>query len=59
MDNGVYVTGYGSLGSRGLESRAKRPDLPELVDSDLVKNIATAHGKTPAQGTYQSTLLFF
>lgn len=49
MDNGVYVTGYGSLGSRGLESRAKRPDLPELIDSDLIKAIASAHGKTPAQ----------
>lgn len=57
MANNVHLTGYGSLGSRGLESRAKRPDLPELIDSDLVKSIASAHGKTPAQGISITLLL--
>jgi alcohol dehydrogenase (NADP+) len=49
MDNNVYLTGYGSLGSRGLESRAKKPDVVDLIESDVVKAIASAHGKTPAQ----------
>jgi len=49
MDNQVYLTAYGSLGSRGLESRAKLPELVELVDSSVILNIAKAHKKTAAQ----------
>jgi len=48
-ENGVQVTAYGSLGSTGLKSRAKKEDVIDLIHLDLIKNIAEKHKKSPAQ----------
>ncbi|ALC46787.1 CG2767 [Drosophila busckii] len=51
--NNVVVTAYSPLGSKGIakfnaQAGLKR-DLPDLMDIPEVKDIAVAHGKTPAQ----------
>jgi len=48
-ENGVQVTAYGSLGSTGLKSRAKKEDVIDLIHLDLIKNIAEKNKKSPAQ----------
>jgi len=48
-DNNVFLTAYSSLGSRGLENRAKNPEIAELVDSVAINTLASKFGKTPAQ----------
>ncbi|XP_060648701.1 1,5-anhydro-D-fructose reductase-like [Drosophila nasuta] len=50
---GVAITAYSPLGSKGLAklnaSVGIARDLPDLMDIPVVKEIAAAHGKTPAQ----------
>jgi len=48
-ENDIYVTAYGSLGARGLDSRAKKDGLVDLIDSPVISSIAKTHNKTPAQ----------
>jgi len=49
----ITVTAYAPLGSRGIANINKAAgvdrQLPDLMDIEEVKNIAAAHGKTPAQ----------
>lgn len=50
---GITVTAYAPLGSKGIATLNKAAglerELPDLMDIEEVKNIAAAHGKTPAQ----------
>ncbi|KAH8388449.1 hypothetical protein KR093_006568 [Drosophila rubida] len=50
---GVVVTAYSPLGSKGIAKfnagAGLVRDLPDLMDIPEVKEIAAAHGKTPAQ----------
>ncbi|EDV90673.1 1,5-anhydro-D-fructose reductase [Drosophila grimshawi] len=49
----VAITAYSPLGSKGIakfnEAAGLVRELPDLMDIEEVKEIATAHGKTPAQ----------
>ncbi|XP_005186080.1 aldo-keto reductase family 1 member A1 [Musca domestica] len=50
---GITVTAYSPLGSKGIANLNKMAgverELPDLMDIPEVKEIAEAHGKTPAQ----------
>jgi len=51
---GITVCAYGPLGSNGrVESSIKQglpaPDVPKLLEDELVVKIARTHGKSPAQ----------
>ncbi|KAH8310589.1 hypothetical protein KR044_002057, partial [Drosophila immigrans] len=50
---GIAITAYSPLGSRGIAkfnaSFGMVRELPDLIDIPEVKEIAKAHGKTPAQ----------
>ncbi|XP_075148227.1 aldo-keto reductase family 1 member A1-like [Haematobia irritans] len=50
---GITVTAYSPLGSKGISGLNKMAgierELPDLMDIAEVKDIAEAHGKTPAQ----------
>ncbi|KAH8388450.1 hypothetical protein KR093_006569, partial [Drosophila rubida] len=50
---GIAITAYSPLGSKGIAnvnaSVGIKRDLPDLMDIPEVKEIAAAHGKTPAQ----------
>lgn len=52
-EKGITVTAYAPLGSRGIANINKAAgvnrELPDLMDIELVKQIAADHGKTPAQ----------
>ncbi|XP_050421302.1 uncharacterized protein LOC126833799 [Adelges cooleyi] len=51
-DNGITVTAYSCLGSRGnreLMGITTAKKLPELMENEVVLKIAEKHGKTPAQ----------
>ncbi|XP_055909029.1 aldose reductase-related protein 2 [Eupeodes corollae] len=51
--NGITVTAYAPLGSKGIANINKAAgvdrELPDLMDIEEVKDIASAHDKTPAQ----------
>jgi len=48
--NNVYLTAYGALGAKGFSNRAKLPDKEvDLLDHNIIKQVATRHGKSPAQ----------
>ncbi|XP_062535919.1 1,5-anhydro-D-fructose reductase [Armigeres subalbatus] len=46
--NGITVTAYSPLGSKGIEKLLGR-EVPDLLDNPVVKEIAEKLGKTPAQ----------
>ncbi|KAH8414386.1 hypothetical protein KR215_004896 [Drosophila sulfurigaster] len=50
---GIAITAYSPLGSRGIAAFNAAAglvrDLPDLIEIPVVKEIAAAHGKTPAQ----------
>ncbi|XP_058813743.1 1,5-anhydro-D-fructose reductase [Topomyia yanbarensis] len=46
--NGISVTAYSPLGSRGIEKLLNR-EVPDLLDNPVVKEIAEKLGKTAAQ----------
>uniref|UniRef100_A0A182NKU4 NADP-dependent oxidoreductase domain-containing protein n=1 Tax=Anopheles dirus TaxID=7168 RepID=A0A182NKU4_9DIPT len=46
--NGITVTAYSPLGSKGIEKLLNR-EVPDLLDNPAVKEIAQRHGKTSAQ----------
>ncbi|XP_060646468.1 aldo-keto reductase family 1 member B7-like [Drosophila nasuta] len=52
-EQGIAVTAYSPLGSRGIAkfnaSFGMVRELPDLIEIPEVKEIAAAHGKTPAQ----------
>lgn len=52
-NEGITVTAYSPLGSKGISNLNKMAgierELPDLMDIPEVKEIAKAHGKTPAQ----------
>ncbi|KAI8130796.1 hypothetical protein FF38_12565 [Lucilia cuprina] len=52
-NEGITVTAYSPLGSKGIAQLNKMAgidrDLPDLMDVPIVKEIAEAHDKTPAQ----------
>jgi len=54
QENGISVTAYSSFGPQSflelpLAFNKRAKDIPPLFDSEVVKKIATKHGKTPAQ----------
>lgn len=50
---GIVVTAYSPLGSKGIATLNKsvgiERELPDLMDVPVIKEIAEAHGKAPAQ----------
>ncbi|XP_001656491.2 alcohol dehydrogenase [NADP(+)] [Aedes aegypti] len=46
--NGITVTAYSPLGSKGIEKLLGR-EVPDLLDNPVVKDIAEKLGKSPAQ----------
>ncbi|XP_053681219.1 1,5-anhydro-D-fructose reductase [Anopheles nili] len=46
--NGITVTAYSPLGSKGIEKLLKR-DVPDLLDNPVVKEVAQRNEKTAAQ----------
>lgn len=50
QDNGITVTAYAPLGSRGfIEKIGKGDAVPDLLQNLTVLEIAEKYGKTPAQ----------
>jgi len=47
--NHLYVTAYGSLGSRTFKEQENITDIPDLIDSPVLKDIANNYGKTVPQ----------
>uniref|UniRef100_A0A182UKT6 NADP-dependent oxidoreductase domain-containing protein n=1 Tax=Anopheles melas TaxID=34690 RepID=A0A182UKT6_9DIPT len=46
--NGITVTAYSPLGSKGIEKLLNR-EVPDLLDNPVVKEIAQRQDRTPAQ----------
>jgi alcohol dehydrogenase (NADP+) len=46
---GIHVTAYAPLGSGDRPAFVKAPDAPVLLDNPVIRSIAEAHGRTPAQ----------
>lgn len=48
-DLGIHLTAYSPLGSTDRPDAMKRPDEPRPLDEPVIRDIAKAHGATPAQ----------
>ncbi len=46
---GIHVTAYSPLGSGDRPAFVKAPDAPVLLDNPVIRSIAQAHERTPAQ----------
>jgi alcohol dehydrogenase (NADP+) len=46
---GIHVTAYAPLGSSDRPAFVKAPDAPVLLDNPVIRSIAEAHDRTPAQ----------
>jgi alcohol dehydrogenase (NADP+) len=46
---GIHVTAYAPLGSGDRPAFVKAPDAPVLLDNPVIRSIAEAHKRTPAQ----------
>jgi alcohol dehydrogenase (NADP+) len=46
---GIHVTAYSPLGSSDRPAFVKAADAPVLLENDVIRSIAEAHGRTPAQ----------
>jgi len=46
---GIHVTAYAPLGSGDRPAFLKAPDAPVLLDNEVIRSIAEAHGCAPAQ----------
>ena len=48
-DQNIHVTAYSPLGSSDRPDQLKRDDEPSLLNNDIIEEIASKHGATPAQ----------
>jgi hypothetical protein len=46
---GIHITAYAPLGSSDRPAFVKAPDAPVLLDNPVIRSIAEARGRTPAQ----------
>lgn len=46
---GIHVTAYSPLGSSDRPAFVKAADAPVLLENEVIRSIADAHGRTPAQ----------
>jgi alcohol dehydrogenase (NADP+) len=47
--NGIHITAYSPLGSGDRPAFVKAPDAPVLLDNPIIRSIAEAHERSPAQ----------
>ena len=48
-EQGIHLTAYSPLGSRDRSADMKANDEPDMFELEIIKEIAAAHGKSPAQ----------
>lgn len=48
-EQGIHLTAYSPLGSRDRSADMKADDEPDMFELEIIKEIAAAHGKSPAQ----------
>lgn len=48
-EQGIHLTAYSPLGSRDRSADMKADDEPDMFELEIIKEIADAHGKSPAQ----------